>query len=116
MEREKLLSLQRGDLIEYDWFDILIDETGDPAKARLLKRKQYGLFLELRVDSASQIECLITAGGIDIDEDAVPQSGWQATPIALVSSVKRIRKVKAPRGRKRLERIQAVNAGGDGRE
>ncbi len=99
MTREELSHLEKGDLIEYVWYDILIDETGDPSKSRLLKRKQYGLFLELKVDLQSKIEFMSTAGGIDIDEDAVPQSGWQATPVALVQSVKRIR--RAPKKRKK---------------
>jgi hypothetical protein len=95
----KIDELATGDLIEFYWFDILVDEVGDPVKARLLKRKQYGLFLDNRIDPTSGIQIMVTASGVDIDEDAQPQSGWQATPVHLITDIRRIRKAARARAR-----------------
>lgn len=89
-----LPNIEQGDLIEYVWYDILIDETGDPSKARLLRRRQFGLYLRTITDVSSGIECIVTASGQDEDEDAVPQSGWQTIPLSLVTEIKRLKKAK----------------------
>lgn len=107
-----VLDLSPGDLIEFYWYDILIDETGDPVKARLLKRQQFGLFLGIRTD-ASGIEFMVTASGTDIDEDAQPQSGWQATPTHLVKKLKRIRKAKKNGSTRKASPVREVSGGVD---
>jgi hypothetical protein len=88
------LGLARGTLIQLTWHDITEDSVGDPTKASMMTRHTYTLFWEQKVDKG--LDCIVTT--YTLDKESPAQQGWCITPLAVVDSIKVIRR---PGGRRK---------------
>jgi len=88
--------LQRGDLIQVEWLDVVEDSIGNPANAKPAHRTSYALFWERKSVNGSEILVTTTT----IDKDVPDQQGWCAYPLGMVLSVRVIKRGKRPRAKR----------------
>lgn len=92
--------LERGDLVEVHWVDIVESVDSDPAEAQLALRISIGYFHGEK--ESKGFPCIVTSTTKD---EEVTQSGWCIYPKCVIASVKVIK-----RKRRRRKAIDASNS------
>lgn len=103
-ESVKPEELQRGDLIQVIWMDVVEDPVGDPDAAKLAYRTSYGLFWAWKDSLVGKSRTLVTSNTVD-DPHIMSQSGWIAYPEGMILSIKLVKKQAAKKRKQNEEQL-----------